>query len=256
MAESLTRHGQPANYNATPATRADGAASALEVDASGNLKVAMSSDIQIGAVEIKDGTTDARATVNAANTARTTATVVQAVQQVSAAGAVDTLTTLTTLTGGGVAANAADSGNPVKVGGKYVAAGVTLDDGDRGDVAMDSKSNVLVSLNTLISGEDQTNDVLKTEQRFTYHYQAAAAADVVVKATPGFLHGIIIGADVGSAVIEISDHASDGDGAVKIYLAGSTLMTSCGGFVPVNAAFTAGISADITNQTHVTFIFR
>ena len=98
-------------------------------------------------------------------------------------------TSLTTVANGSVAANAADSGNPVKVGGKYTAAGVTLDDGDRGDATLDSKSNINVTLNTLISGEDQTNGVMKTEQQFSMAYQAAPSADVVVKASPGFLSG-------------------------------------------------------------------
>ena len=40
----------------------------------------------------------------------------------------------------------------------------------------------------------------------TKTYQAAASADVVVSNQPAILHGIIIGADVASAVIEISDH--------------------------------------------------
>jgi len=53
------------------------------------VNVAFAGDIEIGAVELKDGVTDVRATINAANTARTTATVVQAVQLVNAAGAVD-----------------------------------------------------------------------------------------------------------------------------------------------------------------------
>jgi len=44
------------------------------------------SDIEIGAVELKDGTTDARATVNAANTARTTATTTVVTQVIDAAG--------------------------------------------------------------------------------------------------------------------------------------------------------------------------
>ena len=44
------------------------------------------SDIEIGAVELKDATTDVRANIKAANTARTTATVVLAVQHVDAAG--------------------------------------------------------------------------------------------------------------------------------------------------------------------------
>lgn len=87
-------------------------------------------------------------------------------------------------------------------------------------------------------------------------YQAAAAADVVVSTGPAILEKIIIGADVASAVIEVSDSASDGDGNVQIYLAGSTLMTSCGGEVIVGATFQHGICADLTNQTNVTFVWR
>jgi len=87
-------------------------------------------------------------------------------------------------------------------------------------------------------------------------YQAAAGADVVVTAKPATLVRIIIGADVGSGVIEVSDHATDGDGNVKVYLAGSTLLTQTGGCVEVGANFPAGITADLTNQTNVTFVWR
>lgn len=87
-------------------------------------------------------------------------------------------------------------------------------------------------------------------------YQAAAGANKVIKAKPGYLKGIIIGTDVGNAVIEVSDHASDGDGNVKIYLADDNLHTTTGGYVPVNAYFATGICCDITNQTHCTFIYR
>jgi hypothetical protein len=43
---------------------------------------------------------------------------------------------------GDVAAGAADSGNPIKVGGKYNAAAPTLDDGDRGDLQLDINANL------------------------------------------------------------------------------------------------------------------
>lgn len=105
-------------------------------------------------------------------------------------------------------------------------------------------------------GERPDADVRKTEQDGNYSYFATAGADKVIKASPGFLYGIIIGKDVASSIIEVSDHASDGDGNVKIYLEGDTLMTSCGGYVPVNADFPTGISADLTNQTNVTFVYR
>ncbi len=46
------------------------------------------------------------------------------------------------VTVGDVAAGAADSGNPVKIGGKYNATAPTLDDGDRGDAQLDVNGNL------------------------------------------------------------------------------------------------------------------
>jgi len=46
-----------------------------------------------------------------------------------------------------------------------------------------------VTLNTLLSGEDQTNDVIKTEGQFTYANVTASGA-TVVKSAAGFLHSI------------------------------------------------------------------
>lgn len=66
---------------------------------------------------------------------------------------------------GNVAHDAADSGNPVKVGGKYNATAPTLTDGDRGDAQMDSKANLLNSLGTKLAGEDLTNDVIGVQNK-------------------------------------------------------------------------------------------
>ncbi len=116
----------------------------------------------------------------------------------------------------------------------------------------DDYGNIKVSLGTKLAGEDATNDVMKTEQQFSYKYQAAAAADVVVKASPGFLHAIIVGKNVGAgAIIEVSDHVSDGDGNVQVYLEAPAVGTYI-----VDAKFTTGICVDMTLQTNVTFIYR
>lgn len=104
--------------------------------------------------------------------------------------------------------------------------------------------------------EDNTAKVARTEVRGTYSYQATAGDNKVILAAPGFLYGIIIGKDVASSIIEVSDHASDGDGNVKIHLESSTLMTATKGYLPVNASFNTGICADLDNQTNVTFIYR
>lgn len=50
------------------------------------------------------------------------------------------------LPAGNVAAGATDSGNPLKMGGKYEVTPLVLTDGQRGDVHLDSNSNVKVSL--------------------------------------------------------------------------------------------------------------
>lgn len=100
-------------------------------------------------------------------------------------------------------------------------------------------------------GEDPVVGVQKTEVRGTLTYQAAAAANVVIKAAPGFLYGITIGKDVAGGIVEVSDHVSDGDGDVKYYLEDPNV-----GYYPVNGVFALGITADITTQTNVTFHWR
>ena len=55
------------------------------------------------------------------------------------------------------------------------------------------------------------------------------------------------------SVPQFTSGDADGDGNVKIYLAGDALGPAT---YLVNARFDNGITADITSQTHVTFIFR
>lgn len=73
-------------YEATPTTYTDGDVVPIAVDANG--RIALSSDIEIGAVELKDADTDGRANIKVANTARTTGTLVVATQPIDATGAV------------------------------------------------------------------------------------------------------------------------------------------------------------------------
>ena len=83
------------------------------------------------------------------------------------------------------------------------------------------------------------------------YYTATAGADKIVTAKPAYLHRIIVGKDVNSSVVEVSDHASDGDGNVKVYLEGNAL----GGVYTVGAVYERGITMDLTNQTHVMVVF-
>ena len=89
----------------------------------------------------------------------------------------------------------------------------------------------------------------------TLKYVAGAGDNNVVCAGGAILHGIIVGKDVASSVIEVSDHASDGDGNIVMQFDGSTLMTANGGYIQVEAHFIKGICADLVNQTQVTFVY-
>lgn len=68
--------------------------------------------------------------------------------------------TLDGVAAGSVAAGGADSGNPVKVGGRYSATAPTLDDGDRGDLQLDGNSNLRVTQATALAGEHLALDTL------------------------------------------------------------------------------------------------
>ena len=120
-----------------------------------------------------------------------------------------------------------------------------------------TKRAVYTTLGDLIAGEDLTNDVLKTEHQYSYHYIAAPTADSVVKASAGFLHAIILGAWVTGGTVEVSDHASDGDGNVKIKLtAGATDESGFPKTVLVDSVFGTGITVDTIGLTDVTLLYR
>lgn len=56
------------------------------------------------------------------------------------------------------------------------------------DDKCDPKGNKKVSLETLLAGEDTTNDVIKVEQRFLS--SGTKTADAQIKASPGFVHTV------------------------------------------------------------------
>ena len=111
---------------------------------------------------------------------------------------------------------------------------------------------------TLATALDDVNDAVKAyPDGYSYKYQAAAAANVVVKATPGYLHAIILGKWVTGAVLECSDSATDGDGNIMLKLtAGATDESGFPKTVIVDAYFATGITCDQTGFTDVTYIYR
>lgn len=89
----------------------------------------------------------------------------------------------------------------------------------------------------------------------TLKYLASAGDNQVVTAKPALLHRILIGADVAGGVIEVSDHASDGDATLIAKYTGAALMTATGGTIEVGAYCETGITLDLVNQTDVTVVW-
>lgn len=95
---------------------------------------------------------------------------------------------------GNVASGATDSGNPVKVGGKYNSTPPTLTDGQRGDLQLDSAGNLKVNLATQL---DETNDKVQAALKAsatatgcdTYFSTTLAATATSVKASAGSIYG-------------------------------------------------------------------
>lgn len=72
--------------------------------------------------------------------------------------------------------------------GVYESTPTTVADGKAGAIGIDASRNTKVTQATLIAGEDLTNNLMKTEQRFSY--SAVATADVQIKGSAGFLHTV------------------------------------------------------------------
>lgn len=136
-------------------------------------------EIVIGAVEIKDATTNVRANV---------------VPVTDASTADDALVTAA-FAQGVAASDAAAVGNPVQVGGVYKQAGWSLTDGDVAALLEDIVGRLVVTQGTLQAGEDLASNVQGILQKpvasslysGTPGFNAGAATAISVKTTPGNL---------------------------------------------------------------------
>jgi hypothetical protein len=153
---------------------------------------------------------------------------------------------------GNVAAGAADSGNPIKTGGKYNSAAPTLDDGDRGDTQFDVNANTKTTLGTLIKGENETLNRMMTMPSYSMGI-AAAAATTTIKTGAGVMGGFIIPTLVAGGTVKIYDNTA-GSGTVLLdtYTVPATITTGMGPhFVPWPVAFGTGLTVVATGAAMV-----
>lgn len=217
MSSSEVVNGNPARYFATPPTLTDKQGSALMVDENGNLKIAAvleAGDIQIGAVEIKDGTTDARATAKVDGAAAGTPTALsvggkynatpptyddgdQFTLQGDVNGRLLGSSIITSIVPGTAAtslgkavdsaAGATDTGTAGLAVRDDALATLTPADGDYTHFRVDSTGALWVR-ETLAPGyEDNNNGKAIVEHRYT---SFRVTADTQVKAGAGFIHAI------------------------------------------------------------------
>jgi len=134
--------------------------------------------------------------------------------------------------------------------GILVAIGITASAATVSYFGASSTDQLGVSLATLISGEDQTNNVLRTEQQFLY--KRAAGADTQIKASAGFIHTITCSSDAAATAgtIAVLDSTTAGAGTTIVtltYIAAYSPPTT----LILDVATTTGIYLDYTTTNDV-----
>lgn len=157
--------------------------------------------------------------------------------------------TTTLVVGGNVAAGATDSGNPLKVGGKYNSTLPTLTDGQRGDSQLTSRALFLNSLGDYIYGEDQATNTLHTEERVTF---VSISASTAVLSAPGRLMGIFVTAAASTPTMKIwNNTAASGTVIIDTFTPVAGTMYK----FPVIEA-TVGIYVTIGNTVTATIFYK
>lgn len=147
---------------------------------------------------------------------------------------------------GNVAAGATDSGNPVKVGGKYNATAPTYTDGQRGDVQLDNKGNVKVNDQ---STKDPQNDAISTYAKGYTAVNLTASGQIL--GAPGVIDGFIVNSGT-SVTVRLSDALT----ATTPYLGGA-MTPSLAQYVKFPALVsTAGFATLAGTTPDVTFFVR
>lgn len=185
-------------------------------------------DLEIGAVEIKDATGAARSAVKTASTAVIGDVGLVTSDPVAAAALASLLARVTLL--GQAADGAAVAGNPVRIAGKD-------DSANTQDILTTTAGILRLTLETLISGEDQTNNLLgvlgKPAVGSGYatlgFVNVGAATAYSVKGTPGNLYAVRV---------------TNANAAVRYLQAHNKATAPAGGDVPVTQwAIPAGTAA-------------
>lgn len=136
-----------------------------------------------------------------------------------------------------------------QIKGVYNATAPTVRDRQNEDIQLDVNGNLKQTLATALAGEDLTNDVLKTEQRFSY---TNISADTAVKSGAGFLHTVTF-AQIDAAPTAGTIIIYDNTGESGTIIFSSTWTTAV--FMPVtvtiDASFSTGLYVGFTTTADI-----
>lgn len=192
-------------------------------------------DIEIGAVEIKNGTDDTRAVVGTAGADAVSNTQNELETNSRNSGyngttwdrvRVGTTTTSSTFTG-------YLNGVPY---GQYFGTTLALTAGQGVPVQLDAAANQKITLGTTIAGEDITNDVLSVRQKNSYFFMTTAST-ITIKSGAGFFHGLFVGGGTAST-IQLFDNTA-GSGTPIMTWTSTNALASYG---PFDENFSTGLT--------------
>jgi hypothetical protein len=129
----------------------------------------------------------------------------------------------------------------------------TRTNGQRGWLQAYTDGSLRVYLGHVISGEDQTNNVMRFEEQGT---PTVCTSDTQVKAAAGFLYAVIVqptdAVPTAGSIIIYNNTAESGTAVLTInVLATAELGTAGPRTIPVNAVMSTGIYAGFTTTTDV-----
>lgn len=131
----------------------------------------------------------------------------------------------------------------------YNATAPVLTDGDASGLEVDSSGNLFNTMATAIAGEDLTNDVLKTEQRFTL---LNVTSDTLVKNGAGFLHSVTFAqSDAAPTAGSIIIYDNTAESGTIIQTVNFTTAVFQPYTLTYNGAFSAGLYIGFTTTADV-----
>lgn len=211
-------------------------------------------DIEIGAVEIKNGTDDTRGVVSTAGADGVSNT--QNELETSSRMSGFNGTTWDRARVGATTTTSTYTGYLDTISfGVYNAVTTTMVAGQGLPIQVDVNGNQRMTLGTTIAGEDITNDVQKVEQRFTYANMTAATT-TTIKAGAGFLHLISINTPVASATVTLFDNTAGSGNKIGTITLGSVITGDQPDSVIYDVSFSTGLCVVASGATDLTISYR